>query len=176
MPRPSQGNGTVYDERYEDIFLQALPPEYERVRTASDERRDYGPDDIRHMVHTMYVDNLSRSVNAKPIAGGGIAMQVVGQTSSDVQCNYCKGFGHITQDCAILKKEHRRGPNPGGQQHQRKQHLSRHRNSRSGDARKGGDRNQWCFLHKSTTHSDSNCRTQHGVGSANAGNASYAAK
>ena len=69
---------TVHDERYDDIILQALPPEYERVRTASYERRDYELDDIRHMVHTMYVDNLSCSVNAKPVAGRGIAMQVVG--------------------------------------------------------------------------------------------------
>ena len=46
---------TVHGERYEDIILQALPPVYERVRTASYERRDFGLDDIRHMVHTMYV-------------------------------------------------------------------------------------------------------------------------
>ena len=50
---------TVHDERYEDIVLQALSPEYERVRTASYERQDFELDDIRHMVHTMYVDNLS---------------------------------------------------------------------------------------------------------------------
>ena len=112
----------VHDESYEDIILQALPPEYERMRTSSYERRDFGLDDIRYMVHTIYVDNLSRSINAKPIAGRGIAMQVVGHTSSDVQCSYyCKGFGGVTQDCAILKKEHRRGPKPGGQQHQRTQ-------------------------------------------------------
>ena len=108
-------------------------------RTVHDERRDFGLDDIRCMVHTMYVDNLSRSINAKPIAGRGIAMQVVGHTSSDVQCNYCKGFGHVTQDCVILKKEHRRRPNPGGQQHQRKQYLPRHGKTGSGDARRGGD-------------------------------------
>ena len=45
--------------------------------------------------------------------------------------------------------------------------------------RRGGDRNQWCSFHKSTTHSDADCRTHHGVGSgvgsANAGNANYAA-
>ena len=28
-------------------------------------------------------------------------------------------------------------------------------------------------MHKSTTHSDADCRTQHGVGSANAGSANY---
>ena len=48
----------VHDERYEDIVLQARPPEYERVPTASYETRDFGLDDIRQMVHTVYVDNL----------------------------------------------------------------------------------------------------------------------
>ena len=62
----------------------------------------------------MYVDNLSCSVNAKPVARRGIAMEAVGRTSSDVQCNYRKGFGHVTQDCAVIKKEHRRGPKAGG--------------------------------------------------------------
>ena len=33
-----------------------------------------------------------------------------------------------------------------------------------------------CSLHKSTTHSDADCRTQHGVGIANAGSANYAAR
>ena len=160
---------TVHDERYEDIILQALPPEYERVRPPSYEKRDFGLDDIRRMVHIMYVDNLSRSVNVKPVAGRSIAMQVLGHTSSNVPCNYCKGFGHGTQDCAILKKEHRRGPNLGGQQHQRKQ---RDEKAGSGDARRGGDRNQWCSF---PTHSDADCGTQHGVGIANAGNANYAA-
>ena len=96
---------TIRNERYEGI-------------TASHERRDLGLDDARHMVHTIYADNLSRFINAMPIAGPGIVMQVVGHTSSDAQCNYCKGFGHVTQYCAILKKEHRRGSNPGGPQHQ----------------------------------------------------------
>ena len=80
-------------------------------------------------------------------------------------------IANVTQDCAILKKEHRRGPNLGGQQHQRMQHLPRRGKAESGDARRGGDRNQWCSFHKSATHSDADCRTQHGVGSANAGSA-----
>ena len=72
---------SVHDERYEDIILQALPPEYERVRTARYERRDFRLDDIRHMVHTMYVDDRSCSVSATQITGRGNAMQVVGHTS-----------------------------------------------------------------------------------------------
>ena len=104
---------TLHEQRHEDIILQALSPENERVRTALDERRDFVLEDIRHMVHTMYDNRLSRSVNTKPVAGRRVAMQVVGHTSSDVQFNYCNGFGLVTQYCAILKKEHRRGPNPG---------------------------------------------------------------
>ena len=50
---------SVHDERYEDIILQALPVEYERVRQTSHEKRDFGLDNIRHMVHSIYVDNLS---------------------------------------------------------------------------------------------------------------------
>ena len=72
---------TVHDERYEDIILQALPPEYERVRTARYVKLEVGLDDIRHMVHTMYVDNRSCSVSVKQITGRGVAMQVVGHTS-----------------------------------------------------------------------------------------------
>ena len=56
-----------------------------------------------------------------------------------------------------------------------KQHLPHHGKSGSGNARTGGDRNQWYTFRKSTTHSDADCRTQHGVGSANAGSANYAA-
>ena len=80
---------TVQDERYEDIFLQALPAEYERVQNASGEKRRFGLVDIRNIVHTMFVDRLSRLSHSKPVTGGGIAMQAAGHTNSDV--------GHLLQ-------------------------------------------------------------------------------
>ena len=45
----------VPDERYVDIILQALPVEYERVRTASYERRDFYLADIRRTSTTFPV-------------------------------------------------------------------------------------------------------------------------
>ena len=89
---------TAHDERYEDIILQAIPSEYERVRTASYERQDFGAG--RHSTHgTHYIGRQpSRSFNSKPVAGRGVAVQVVGDNSSDLKCNYCKGVGHVTQD------------------------------------------------------------------------------
>ena len=50
----------VPDERCEDIILQALPAEYERVRTASYERQDFHLADIRRMMSALYIDCLSR--------------------------------------------------------------------------------------------------------------------
>ena len=77
----TSGNGAdaVHYERYDDIISRALPIEYDRVPTAS-YGREFGLNDARNMVHTMYVDNLSRPSNAKPVAGRGIAMQVAGHT------------------------------------------------------------------------------------------------
>ena len=51
---------TVHDGRYEDVILQALPSEYERVRTANYERRDFGLDDIRYMVCLLYTSPSPR--------------------------------------------------------------------------------------------------------------------
>ena len=149
---------TIHDERYEDIILQALPAEYERVRIASYEKRDFGLDDIRHMVHTMYVDNLSRPVNHKPVAGRSIAMQATGHNSNEVRCNYCKGVGHLKQDCATLKaKEHRQRHNQWEQHTQSQPSKSTTYHVKT----KGSGKHQWCSFHKSTTHSDADCRVQH---------------
>ena len=49
------------DRQYDDVILQALPSEYERIRQIHIERRDFGLADIRRMVATIYADNLSRS-------------------------------------------------------------------------------------------------------------------
>ena len=82
MPWLTSGNGADGARRYKDTILRALPAEDERLLTASYERRDFGLDDIRHMVHIMYVDNLSRPSNAKPVDGRGIVMQVTVTTCS----------------------------------------------------------------------------------------------
>lgn len=99
----------MHDERCEDIILHAtLPAEYERVRNASYEKRGFGLDEIRHMVHTRYADDLSRPCNAQLIAGRGIAMQATGHNAIDVQRNYCKCVDRAIQDCAVLKAKERR--------------------------------------------------------------------
>ena len=67
------------DRQYEDIILQALPLEYDRIRQTHLERRDFGLVDIRRMMAAIYADNLSRSESSKGIAGRGAAMQAMGR-------------------------------------------------------------------------------------------------
>ena len=45
------------------------------------------------MLHTMFVDNLSRSSHSESVAGRGIAMQEAGHKNSDAWCMHCRGVG-----------------------------------------------------------------------------------
>ena len=82
------------DERYEDIILQSLPSDYERVRTASYERRDSHQADIRRMMSALYIDCLSRPNHSPLVAGREVAMQATGGDDSNVKCQYCGKLGH----------------------------------------------------------------------------------
>ena len=89
----------VPDERYEDIILQALPAEYERVRTASYETRDFHLADIRRMMSALDIDCLSRPNNSLLVAGRGVAMQATGGGNSIVKCHCCGNPGHRQKNC-----------------------------------------------------------------------------
>ena len=75
------------DERYEDIILQVLPAEYERVRTASYERRDFHLADIRRMMSALYIDCLSRPNNSLLVAGRRVDIQTTGGDDSTIKCH-----------------------------------------------------------------------------------------
>ena len=77
------------DRQYEDIILQALPSEYDRISQTHLERIDFSLADIRRMMAAIYVDSLSRSESSKGIAGRGAAMQAVGRGRTRVLCHYC---------------------------------------------------------------------------------------
>ena len=65
------------DRSYEDIILQTLPSEYDRIHQTHLERRDFGLVDIRRMMAAIYADNLFRSESSKGITGRGAAMQAM---------------------------------------------------------------------------------------------------
>ena len=79
----------VPDERYEEIILQAIPAEYERVRTVSYERRDFHLADIRGMMSALYIDCLSHPKNSPSVVGVGVAMHLTAGGDSPINCHYC---------------------------------------------------------------------------------------
>ena len=140
----------VPDERYEDIILQAIPAECERVRTASYESRDFHLADIRRMVSALYIDRLSRPNNSPLVAGRGVAMQATGGDDSAIKCHYCGNPGHRQKNCVAWIAAQCKG---GNQQTTRSTPLGRWKKKAGGDGKP-----MWCSFHKSTTHSDETCR------------------
>ena len=150
------------DRRYEDIILQCLPPEYDRIRQRYFEREDCNPADIRRMMSKIFSDNLPRSHSdsSRGIAGRGVAMQATGRHLSKINCYYCNKFGHFKNDCIDFKAA----------RHQNRRRRQRHHKQRGGhqpDQPKPGGQHQqkgggqlWCSYHKTTTHSDADCRTR----------------
>ena len=137
----------VPDERYEDIILQALPAEYERVRTASYERRDFPVADIRRMMSTLYIDCLSSPNNSLLVAGRRVAMQATGGDDSTIKCHYCGNPGHRQKNCVAWIAAQCKDRN--------QQTTWRWKRKAGGDGK-----SMWCSFHKSTTHSDETGRRQ----------------
>ena len=142
----------VPDERYEDIILQAFPAEYERVRTASYERRDFPLADIRRMMSALYVDCLSRLNNSPSVMGRGVAMHLTGGGDRPINCHYCGNPGHRQKNCVACTAAQRK---------ERNQHATHSKPFRRWRGRKRGENQpMWCSFHNSSTHSDETCRTQ----------------
>ena len=148
------------DHRYENIILQCLPPEYDRIRQTHFERQDCDLEDIRRMMSKIYADNLARSHSdsSRGIAGRGVAMQATGRDLSKINCYYCNKFGHYKNDCADFKAAHH-------QNRRRRQRPHKQRGGHQPDQPKPGGQQQqrgggqmWCSYHKTTTHNDADCR------------------
>ena len=129
----------VPDERYEDTILQALPAEYERVCTASYERRDFHLADIRRMMSALYIDCLSRPNNSVLVAGRGVAMQATGGDNSIIKCHYCGNPGHRQKNCVAWIAAQCKD---GNQQTTRSTPLGRWKRKAG-----GGRKSMWCSFH-----------------------------
>ena len=84
------------DRQYEDILLQALPPEYKAIRQVHLERGDFGLADIRRMMAAIYADNPARSCSDsfRGIAGHGAAIQAMTR-DRNITCHFCGRIGHF---------------------------------------------------------------------------------
>ena len=148
------------DRRYEDIILQYLPPEYDRIRQTYFEREDCGLTDIRRMMSKIYADNLARSHSdsSRGIAGRGVAMQAMGRDLSNINCYYCNKFGHYKNNCTDLKAARHQNRRRRQRQHKQRGRHQPDQSKPGGQQQQRGGGQMWCSYHKTTTHNDANYR------------------
>ena len=152
------------DQQYEDIILQALPSEYDRIRQTQLERRDFGLADICRMMVAIYTDNLSRSESSKGIAGRHAAIQAVDLDRTSV----VPGMSLLRTIWAFQKKIPTPNQTPAATAaaassassattHGQYQQKPRGRRQNNGG---GGGGRVWYSYHKATSHNDTSCRVQ----------------
>ena len=117
----------------EDIILQALPPEYERIRTIHLEKPGFGIADIHRMMSAIYTANLARSSSTTWIAGHGAAMPGAEDNRRNLICHYCERAGHFENTCALRAKH-------GLQRQQREQRNEQQNQQQSGRRQLGRKR------------------------------------
>ena len=94
----------VPDKRYEETILEALPVEYERVFTASHERRDFHFADIGRVMSALYIDCLSRSSSFSPVEDPGVSMKATGGDDSVINSHYFGNPGHHQKNALPISR------------------------------------------------------------------------
>ena len=112
------------DRQFEDIVLQALPPEYERIHTCHLEKPDVGIADIRRMMSAIYAANLARSSSTTGNARRETAMSTAENNRRDIFCYYCERAGRFKNTCP-LRANHE-------QQRQQREQRNEHQNQQQG--------------------------------------------
>ena len=121
---PSEGST---DRQFEDIILEALLPENERIRTSHLKKPDFGIVDNRRMVSAVYAANLARSSSTTEIAGCRAAMPPAEDYRRNIICHYCKRAGHFKNTCPLRAKHE--------QQRQQREQRSKQQNQQQGGRR-----------------------------------------
>ena len=149
------------DCQFENIILQALSPEYERIRTSHLGKPDFGIANIRRMMSAIYAANLVRSSSTTGIAGRGAAMPTVEDNRRDIICHYCERAG-------ISRARVPSAPSTSSSDNNDSNRTNSRTSSRAADRgrqRRGKTSRQppshggrWCSYHNTTNHSNADCR------------------
>ena len=134
---------TVSDNRVWEIIMDALPTSYDHIREAAILNDKFSLDQLKSSMRRTYAHQV-RSVRQESDTVTAMSASKSSFTRTKGRCHLCRQSGHYQRECP------------------RRQELSTKKVPKS---------KKWCSFHKSTTHSDKECRAQQ----ANTANATVAA-
>ena len=124
----------VDDDEILGIILNGLPEEYSQVKLLAESQNDFDLIAAMDTMRNMYGNRDAANGLPRIAKGRSSAMTA---TASTKFCSFCRKKGHTVEEC-WRKNKLPAEQDPGG---------------RNGD---------WCTLHKTTRHDNSNCREQQG--------------
>ena len=124
----------VDDDEILGIILNGLPEEYSQVKLLAESQNDFDLNAAMDTMRNMYGNRDAANGLSRIAKGRSSAMTA---TASTKFCSFCRKKGHTVEEC-WRKNKLPAEQDPGG---------------RNGD---------WCTLHRTTRHDNSNCREQQG--------------
>lgn len=123
----------IDDDDVLTIILDQLPPFYDRVKYQAESQEDFDLDEAMIVMRNMHANRIEEDGRASRSAKGRSSAMAAYASKF---CTYCKKKGHEERNCFKKNKKKPAGHTPGG---------------RNGD---------WCTLHNTSRHDNSNCREQ----------------
>ena len=110
----------------------------------------------------IYADNLARSSSgsSRGISRRGVTMRAMGWDLSTTKLPYCNTFGLYKKDCVDLKTVRQQDQRRKPRQHKKRGGHQPHQPKPGGKQQQKGGRQMGCSYHKTTTHSDAECRAR----------------
>ena len=130
----------VDDDTIFGIILNGIPEEYSQVRLLAESRDDFDLNAAMETMRNMY-GNRDAAKGLSDASSDGLSRTAKGRSSAMTAsasakfCSFCKKKGHTAEECWRKNKQ------PAGQA-------------------LGSRRGDWCSIHKTSRHDNSNCREQ----------------
>ncbi|CAN0079010.1 unnamed protein product, partial [Ectocarpus sp. 12 AP-2014] len=123
---------TVDEDEILGIILNGLPEEYSQVKLLAESQNDFDLNAVMETMRNMYGNRDAANGLSRIAKGRSSAMTA---TASAKFCSFCKKKGHTVEECW------RKNRQPAGQA-------------------PGGRKGNWCTIHRTSLHDNSNCREQ----------------
>ena len=159
----------ISPDRFGDLILNAITPDYNFVRSTSLRDREFGLQDIKSTMRNIYADLLSRSSSTPSSAGRGVTIQAQDNLYG-VKCYICRQFRHRKEHCSMYNTNHKKTRKEGSSKWCSLYKTTSHADDECGakgkkhpskqQKRQGGGGAKWCSVHVTTSHIDDECQLQ----------------